>query len=213
MRRSLLSALCLLLIATPSLAHERAGRIEGTIYDDEGNPLGGAIVTATSPTQIGGVRKTTTDEEGGFAFIDLTPGKFVVAIRAEGFVGAKRKDVRVNLGRTVTLDILLDRAVTPQKAPPARAAAGSQPSSRAASQPSASQPSAEVIMPDGRRAKARTYVIKAARPVVDVTKATTGESLSDEYGEHAGLGAQLSRRRWHDPRRDPAAQPQRRRRR
>ena len=35
--------------------------------------------------------------------------------------------------------------------------------------------------PEPGRPKAETYVITAARPVVDVTKATTGESLSDEY--------------------------------
>ena len=158
-----------LLLPAVALGQSRTGRIEGTIYDDEGMPMAGAKVVLSSPTQIGGNRTTVTDAEGSFRFIGLIPGKFSVRVRKGGFVGAKRTGLRVSVGKTVTLDILLDRARVKKPKIIAPTPVGEDPDKPAPG---------EVITP---KPKAETYVIKAARPVVDVTKATTGESLSDEF--------------------------------
>jgi len=195
----LLLAASLCLWAAPAAAQERTGRIVGTIYDDMGMPMAGASITATSPTQIGGAQKATTDAEGSFRFIGLIPGDFLVKVRKGGFLGAARKGIRVSVGKTVTLDILLDK-VPVKKAVPGSAAA--RPPDEPGAPGSAVAPG-EVITPE---AKAETYVIKAARPVIDVTKSTTGEALSDEYMENlpvlnrtaqgvAGITAQVTQRR------------------
>ncbi len=185
----------LLLAAAPAGAQERTGRIEGTIYDDMGMPMEGASVKLTSPTQIGGTKSATTDAEGAFRFIGLTPGEFMLRVRKGGFLGAARKGVRVNVGKTVTLDILLDRVPVRKKPPGA-----SKPDEPGA--PGAAAPG-EVVTPEP---KAETYVIKAARPVIDVTKSTTGEALADDYMENlpvlnrtaqgiAGITAQVTQQR------------------
>jgi len=174
--RTLTLRLCLasLLLAGGALAQERTGRIEGTVYDDDGNPMAGARVTASSPTQIGGVKVATTGGDGSFRFLSLIPGKFTVRVSRKGFRTDIRQGIRVNANKTVTLDILLERA--PDAKPPRV------PASRPVEEPGIA------ITPSGRKPAAgkprtETYVITAARPVVDVTKATTGESLSDEYVE------------------------------
>ncbi|MCA9666655.1 MAG: TonB-dependent receptor [Myxococcales bacterium] len=178
-----LSPLLLLLLLAPSVAlaqGSRTGRIEGTIYDNEGNPLAGASVTVNSPTQIGGDKTDKTDDEGAFRFLGLTPGVFVVTVRAKGFIGAKRKGVRVWVSQTVTLDILLERDKT-KPLPPASMPT-SQPTSMSASQPTSQRVIRRVRR--RRRPRGETYVIKAARPVIDVTRAQTGETLSNEFMEN-----------------------------
>jgi hypothetical protein len=171
MRRQLCFGAILLgcVLSGPARAQSRTGRLEGTIYDDEGMPLAGARVSASSPTQIGGRRTTTTGDDGSFRFIGLIPGVFRVSGSKTGFLTAVRQSVRISLDKTITLDILLDRA---KAAPPVT--------------PTDKRPK------DGRvpvPAKRETYVITTARPVVDVTKATTGESLSDEYLEALPLSS------------------------
>lgn len=54
-----------------------AGSIVGTVTDQAGNPLRGVKVTATSPVQAG-VRTATTNEEGYFTILGLSPGEFKV---------------------------------------------------------------------------------------------------------------------------------------
>ena len=172
--QQLLLAAAAMLLCLPAAAQQRGGRIEGTVYDDEGMPMAGAKVTVTSPTQIGGAKKATTGADGGFRFLGLIPGKFSIKVYKKGFQGVIRKGVRVHVAKTVTLDILLDKAPDapkPKKPDPTKP----------------EEPGAPVTAtPYGVRtekAKGETYVITAARPVVDVTKATTGESISDEYIE------------------------------
>ena len=199
-QKNLLTLAALLLVALwmgPADAQERNGRITGTIYDDMGMPMAGAKVVVTSPTQIGGAQTATTDEEGAFRFIGLIPGEFLIKVRKAGFLGAARSGVRVSVGKTVTLDILLDRVPVRKKPPGASAPRPDEPGVPAAADPG------EVITPEPR---AETYVIKAARPVIDVTKSTTGEALSDEYMENlpvlnrtaqgvAGITAQVTQQR------------------
>lgn len=170
MRRLLLFSALALVLPGLAFGQSRTGRIEGTVYNDEGMPMAGAKVVASSPTQIGGTRKATTDAEGGFRFIGLIPGVFKVVVQKAGFLAGVRKELRVSVGKTATLDILLDRA--PVKIVKAPAKAGTKTGGDKSSKGIEKKPAA----------KGETYVI-TARPVVDVTKSTTGESLSDEYLE------------------------------
>ena len=109
-RRQIILIAAAMLLCLPAAAQQRGGRIEGTIYDDEGMPMAGARVTVASPTQIGGSKKAFTGADGAFRFLGLIPGKFSVKIYKKGFQGVIRKGVRVHVGKTVTLDILLDKA-------------------------------------------------------------------------------------------------------
>jgi hypothetical protein len=167
----------------PALAQERTGVIVGTVYDDEGMPMAGASVSASSPTQIGGARTTETGADGAFRFVGLIPGVFEVRILKAGFVTSVRRGVRVHVSQTATLDILLDRAAAaaPEEPHPTRAPGPAAAGKRPAKGEKAGRPRA------ARPPRAETYVIIATRPVVDVTKSTTGESLSDEFVENVPL--------------------------
>jgi len=174
MRTLLLTLLAVTTFSSTARAQERTGRIEGTIYDDEGTPMAGARVTAASPTQIGGTQSATTGDDGGFRFLSLIPGEFTVRASKSGFRTDIREGIRVSAGKTVTLDILLE--LSPEAKP-----AKETPTSKPTEEPGIAITPGGVEEPG--KPKTETYVITAARPVVDVTKATTGESLSDEYVE------------------------------
>ena len=170
------AALCVLLLAHPSGAQQRGGRIEGTIYDDEGMPMAGAAAVLTSPTQIGGARRVSTGGDGSIRFMGLIPGVFQLKVSKAGFVGVIRKGIRVHVNKTVTLDILLEQVPVRKPRRPTKGSTSDEPGAPVTS-----------VTPGGTTTTkvphTETYVITAARPVVDVTKAATGESLSDDYVE------------------------------
>jgi outer membrane receptor for ferrienterochelin and colicin len=103
---SLLAALLVLVFTIPANA-ESTGKINGTVYDPDGVPLGGVEVVIKSPDMMG-VRKTQTAEDGGFLFFGLPPGRYSVEIVQEGFLPFKQEGLRVKLGGTATLDILME---------------------------------------------------------------------------------------------------------
>ncbi|MFH1130694.1 MAG: TonB-dependent receptor [Pseudomonadota bacterium] len=159
-------AIALLFPSSHLAAQQRTGQMQGTIYDDQGMPMAGAKVSVSSPTQIGGERIAISTNDGGFRFLGLMPGVFTVRVSKSGFVTAIRKDVRISVNKTITLDILLDLAPSPRP-------------SAATAKPGKTETTKEL----STRPKAETYLITATRPVVDVTKATIGETVSDEYLE------------------------------
>src|SRR5262245_52815995 len=54
-----------------------AGSIVGTVTDQSGNPLAGVAIKAESPVQIG-VKTATTNAEGYFTILGLSPGDYKV---------------------------------------------------------------------------------------------------------------------------------------
>jgi outer membrane receptor for ferrienterochelin and colicin len=97
----------LLVPALPGHAAEQTGKINGTVYDPDGVPLAGVTVTITSSNMMG-KRKTQTSEDGSFLFFGLPPGKYTIEIDQSGFLPYKQEQVRVSIGGTSSLDILLE---------------------------------------------------------------------------------------------------------
>jgi hypothetical protein len=188
----LLLAICAALLPASVHGQERTGRIEGTIYDSDGMPMGGARITVSSPTQIGGKKSAESGGDGSFRFLGLIPGEFKVTVSKKGFITDVRKGIRVSSGKTVTLDILLDKSPDAPPPPPPPKPEPGKPSSQPTSQPVPDV--AVAITPEGAKPQkpgepgAETYVI-TARPVVDVTKASTGETITDEYMESVPLAS------------------------
>lgn len=107
--RKLLFAL-VILFATPggAWAQSQTGSITGDVTDQDGAPLGGARVVVSSPTQIGGDRSVTTDDNGHFVILNLTPGLFEVRASKTGLRPYRQQGVRVSLGGTAELFIMLE---------------------------------------------------------------------------------------------------------
>jgi hypothetical protein len=87
---------------------QNVGTLEGHVYDQSGLPLKGVRVTISSPTQIGGTRSLITNDEGGFRFLGLYPGKFKVVVAAPKLRTLEQHNVAVSQGQTTDLDLIME---------------------------------------------------------------------------------------------------------
>jgi hypothetical protein len=93
--------------ATPGFA-VKAGRIAGKVKASEGSGLLGAVVTVFNASGEGGtISFTRSDPSGGYAISNLTPGSYYVQVSREGYAPQTQANVKIDPGRTTTLDVIL----------------------------------------------------------------------------------------------------------
>ena len=95
-RRSLLSALGLLLVAISGLAQSELGNLQGQVMDTSGAPI--PAITVVVVDGAGASHQAQTNEEGRYAFSQLAPGTYVVRIQLKGFADFEKKGVVVAPG-------------------------------------------------------------------------------------------------------------------
>jgi hypothetical protein len=100
-----LALLLLLASAGPALAQGAlTGSLQGVVKDDQGGPLPGVSVTATSTALVKGTATTVTDASGIYRFPALPPGSYVLQAQLTGFKPVQQPPVRVGLGQSLVLD-------------------------------------------------------------------------------------------------------------
>ena len=100
------------------LAAASDGELRGIVYDDQGQPLAGAVVSALGATSAFAV----TDRDGRVVFRALPAGPFLVRAHLQGYLPARGRIVAVNAGGRTTWTIALTRSGSDQT--PAVLAAG-----------------------------------------------------------------------------------------
>jgi len=97
------------LVGAAADAQVLTGSISGTVRDDSGGVLPGAVVRAGSPSLIGGSVTVTTDERGVFRVPTLAPGEYTLDIALASFSGYRETgiqvDVQSRIERSITLKI------------------------------------------------------------------------------------------------------------
>lgn len=101
------AAVALLLV--PAAFAQTTGRIEGRVVDESGSALPGVTVEITSAS-LQGARTAVTDAEGRFRFLALPVGEYNLRASLEGFGILEQQDIRVQLDRTVTLQLTMNSA-------------------------------------------------------------------------------------------------------
>ena len=91
-----------ILLMAPVLAIAQDGGISGTVTDDTGGTLPGVTVEVSGAT-LTGPQVAVTDGAGGFAFMGLPPGNYLVSFTLAGFERLER-EVELTAGATVTVD-------------------------------------------------------------------------------------------------------------
>lgn len=86
------------------------GNLVGSVQDETGAVLPGAIVRLQSEALLGGPAERVTNEKGQFRFVGLSPGDYVLDVTLPGFEPARVVNVRVALGRTVDRTVTLSLA-------------------------------------------------------------------------------------------------------
>jgi hypothetical protein len=97
-----------LVAATPALVAQSTttSAITGTIRDQAGKPVLGAVVRVTSDALIGGSRSGVTSENGRYRIPLLPPGRYAITVEAKGFPVRRASEV-AELGKTTTVDFKL----------------------------------------------------------------------------------------------------------
>ncbi|HEX8177325.1 MAG TPA: TonB-dependent receptor [Pyrinomonadaceae bacterium] len=90
--------------AASGQAQSNAADLRGFVRDPQGAAVAGATVTARNPA-INLERSATTDADGFYQIINLTPGEYEVTVEAANFKRAVVPSVKLTVGQRADLDI------------------------------------------------------------------------------------------------------------
>jgi len=93
-----------LLLSLALFAQANFGRILGTVTDQSGATIPGAMVFIID-TERGLARTLTTDAAGEYNAPTLTPGTYTVRVEAKGFKTLARQNVLLEVGQEVRVDL------------------------------------------------------------------------------------------------------------
>src|SRR5690348_17341135 len=82
------------------------GRILGTVTDQTGGVIAGAMVTITN-SQTGVARNLVADDAGEYNAPNLTPGTYTVRVTANGFQAFERQNISLEVGQDARIDAQL----------------------------------------------------------------------------------------------------------
>ncbi len=82
------------------------GTIQGSVFDQSGGAIPGAMVTVTDVAR-GTSKVLTADSAGEYVAVDLTPGTYTVRGEAKGFQVVEHTNVSVEVGRNTRVDLVL----------------------------------------------------------------------------------------------------------
>src|SRR5262245_7217928 len=103
-----LQVVCLAGLPLSSSAQVQRGAVYGTVLDDSGAVVPGALVQLTSV--LTAPRETVTGSRGEYRFPDLDPGEYTMRAVLQGFTDLVRPGVIVGVGTFVEIDARLTRA-------------------------------------------------------------------------------------------------------
>ncbi|UCH95673.1 MAG: TonB-dependent receptor [Candidatus Aminicenantes bacterium] len=106
MRKILVVLLALAMLPVLSFAQVRGGDIYGSVVLADGSKVPGVLITLTGDKI--GTLTTISSDKGNFRFLALPPGGYELKCELEGFKTVIRKDIEIALGRSVTLNILME---------------------------------------------------------------------------------------------------------
>src|SRR5581483_7924084 len=93
----------ILLFGVAFLAFAQEATIVGTITDPTGASIPGANITITN-TETGQVTRITSNAAGEYVAPSLAIGHYVIAVEAQGFKSAQRKDLVLQVGDRLRAD-------------------------------------------------------------------------------------------------------------
>src|ERR1700730_16749579 len=90
-----------------SFAQKTTGDIDGSVTDQSGAMLPGSALTLTDQAN-GAVRKTTSNAQGNFSFLNLPVGTYTISATKEGFKALSQKNVEVHVATVTTPTLALE---------------------------------------------------------------------------------------------------------
>ncbi|MGH9385574.1 MAG: TonB-dependent receptor domain-containing protein [Vicinamibacterales bacterium] len=116
--RSMARLLTLVVVAWATAnasAQTSTGGLRGFVKDNTGGALIGVTVEAASPARIGPPAVEVSDTLGLFTFQNLPIGEYALTFTMQGFSTVRRENVRVEVGRTIQVDVSLQLGAVAQE--------------------------------------------------------------------------------------------------
>lgn len=95
-----------LLVAVNAAAQQGTTELRGRVADPQGAVLPGVTVVVKNQ-DTGGYRETVSAGDGTFIASGLVPGTYQVTAELQGFKKFDRKDLRLEVGKTSSIDVVL----------------------------------------------------------------------------------------------------------
>ncbi|HET6319114.1 MAG TPA: carboxypeptidase-like regulatory domain-containing protein, partial [Chloroflexota bacterium] len=105
-RTSVLSFLCLLLLAAPARSQSFYGSVLGAVRDAQGGFVPGATVALINAA-TNERREGVSADDGAFRFVNLVPGTYRLEVELTGFQRFVRDGIEVNVQATPRVDVTL----------------------------------------------------------------------------------------------------------
>ncbi|HYN20860.1 MAG TPA: carboxypeptidase-like regulatory domain-containing protein, partial [Thermoanaerobaculia bacterium] len=105
--RLVLIAGLLLLPGAAGFAQSQSGSLHGTVSDEQGTALPGVSVTLSGQ---GASATQTTDEQGKFRFLNLSPGSYTLDSQLESFSGVHHPNIVISVGRNTQIEVTMSSA-------------------------------------------------------------------------------------------------------
>jgi hypothetical protein len=102
----LLVLTCGFSLATPTIAQENTAELRGRVVDTQDAGMPGVTILITNEA-TGVYRQSVSTADGSYFITAIAPGIYTLEAELSGFAKYNRKGVRLDLGRTATLDIQL----------------------------------------------------------------------------------------------------------
>jgi hypothetical protein len=96
-----------LVVTAPALAQTGTTEIGGKVTDPQGGILPGVAIVITNEDS-GVFREVVTGANGNYFASQIVPGRYRIHARLEGFRSLDRRNILLEVGRTTTLDLLLE---------------------------------------------------------------------------------------------------------
>src|SRR5712692_9747389 len=96
-----------LFISIAAFAQQGTSQIKGKVTAPDGSALPGVTVTVKHQ-EAGVVRTTVTDKDGVYAMGAVIPGPYEMTAELSGFKNYRRRNIRLEVGKTSTIDVKLD---------------------------------------------------------------------------------------------------------
>jgi hypothetical protein len=106
-RRVVLVIIAFSFLSASLFSQVPTGQLYGTVTDEDGNPLPGVAVEATSPKLVGKAA-TVTEASGVYRLFALTPGTYKITYTIQGFKTVMREGIIVGVEQAVKLDIRME---------------------------------------------------------------------------------------------------------
>jgi Carboxypeptidase regulatory-like domain/TonB dependent receptor-like, beta-barrel len=96
----------LLMCAASAFAQQGSSEVRGRVVDSQGGALPGVSITVRNQ-DTGMFRETVSNADGTYFVSGIVPGRYEINAELQAFRKYSRKDVRLEVGKTTTMDIEL----------------------------------------------------------------------------------------------------------